>query len=342
MAENDGSPKRDGGQGWITTLLGFILALLSLGLPMIGVTVNLFLGFFFLSLAFLLMVYGVWNWEKQSSWRRLPRIVSVCLLALAYFFLLGGHIYTRYHREHSVPETKAGINPPVGEGGKGADFQLVGTTNAPQGTANPLPTTRAQQGQREAPTSQRIASKPVAASSLKPVVPLRSSPASSAPATSTTIYAPNGIGISGGTVNSPTVNIYAPPDRTMSAESMQKFEGGLSTAPFGDVVIAIASNSDDVIDVANQLRDVLHAVHWGHSTLSGLFGEPMGSAHGIECYSEDWSRDPGLSFKRAANTAHFPCKYINHRYNQGGVVPGGDIQVLIGKKEVSSNPLAQP
>jgi len=46
-------------------ILGFVLALVAMGLPMIGITVNLYLGALALSIAFALLAFGFWKWRKR-------------------------------------------------------------------------------------------------------------------------------------------------------------------------------------------------------------------------------------------------------------------------------------
>jgi hypothetical protein len=47
-----------GPSGWMPVIAGLVLGLLSMGLPMIGVTVNLVLGSILLAIAFALVAWG--------------------------------------------------------------------------------------------------------------------------------------------------------------------------------------------------------------------------------------------------------------------------------------------
>ena len=147
------------------------------------------------------------------------------------------------------------------------------------------------------------------------------------------INGPCGINNIGGTVSGNTC-VTTPPDRILSAESLQKFFDGLSNSTSkGTAAVIPASTSDDVEQVKNQIIEVLHRSHWGYSTVGEMWsGGIKPTANGIECYSENWSVGPPLYFKQAADAAHFSCKYISGRYSINGVSFGGEIQILIGKK----------
>lgn len=89
-----------GPSGWLPVIGGLVLGLLGIGLPMIGVTINLWLGFSILAIAFALIAWGCWIWEGKSPRRALFRIITICTLAGGYFSLVGIQIHTQYVKDH--------------------------------------------------------------------------------------------------------------------------------------------------------------------------------------------------------------------------------------------------
>jgi hypothetical protein len=81
-------------------LVGIILALLAMGLPMVGVAVNLWLGTALLIGAFGLFVWGLWNWETYHSYGLAARLISLLILGIAYFGLIGLQIHSQYRKDH--------------------------------------------------------------------------------------------------------------------------------------------------------------------------------------------------------------------------------------------------
>jgi hypothetical protein len=89
-----------GPSGWSPVIAGLVLGLLGLGLPMIGVSVNLVLGGVTLFMAFGLIAWGCWIWEGKSPRRTKLRVVTICMIALAYFSLIGYQIRNQYKKDH--------------------------------------------------------------------------------------------------------------------------------------------------------------------------------------------------------------------------------------------------
>jgi hypothetical protein len=127
-------------------IVGFILALLAMGLPMIGVTVNLWLGAFVLLGAFLLFAYGILGAETAKHWSKVSRVNTLWVLGLIYFGFVGFQIYSQYQKDHprvaTTPSLQTnGINPPVTPGpaagsDKPSGNEDVGLNDTPK---HPLP-----------------------------------------------------------------------------------------------------------------------------------------------------------------------------------------------------------
>lgn len=95
----------------ISIVLGFVVAFIALGLPMIGVTVNLYVGCASLVLALILLIYGFVKWEKVARWPEWVRVSTAWLFALIYVGLIGSQIYKQYKKDH--PPTSVTSTPPT-------------------------------------------------------------------------------------------------------------------------------------------------------------------------------------------------------------------------------------
>jgi hypothetical protein len=91
-------------------VIGFFIGLLAMGLPMIGVTVNLRLGALVLLVAFILLAYGFWRWETAARWGDVARVNTLWVLGIAYFVMVGFQNYSQYQKDHS--QTIATVTPP--------------------------------------------------------------------------------------------------------------------------------------------------------------------------------------------------------------------------------------
>jgi hypothetical protein len=83
-----------------TILCGFILAFLEMGMPMIGITVNLWLGGIVLAAAFALFAWGLWNLETNHQFGRTARAVTLIVVGMIYFELMGFQIHAQYKKDH--------------------------------------------------------------------------------------------------------------------------------------------------------------------------------------------------------------------------------------------------
>lgn len=131
----------------VSLLVGIFVALLPWGLGMIGVTVNLWLGALVLAVAFGLIVYPLWTWEKFSRWHVVLRISTVVLAAIFYFALIGRQIYAQYQKDHPVTEI--------------SEVTITLPTPTPTPSPTPSPTPRQK-------TSRSISGLPKALVSPKP------------------------------------------------------------------------------------------------------------------------------------------------------------------------------
>jgi hypothetical protein len=84
-----------------SVVAGFILAFIEMGLPMIGVSVNLWLGSLLLTAAFALFGWGVWNFETNRHYGKLSRVGTVIFVGIVYFGLLGYQIRS-YKKQHEA------------------------------------------------------------------------------------------------------------------------------------------------------------------------------------------------------------------------------------------------
>lgn len=85
---------------------GFILAFLEMGLPMIGITVNLFLGAFLFVAAFVLFAWGLWNWETNHKYSQKARVITLVIVGMFYFGLVGLQINSQYKKNHESSQEK--------------------------------------------------------------------------------------------------------------------------------------------------------------------------------------------------------------------------------------------
>jgi hypothetical protein len=90
----------------ISLILGIVLALVPWGLGLIGVAVNLPLGALILAVAFGLLAYAFWIWERASRWHVALRTGTVVIAFCVYSYLIGGQIVREYRAEHRAAATK--------------------------------------------------------------------------------------------------------------------------------------------------------------------------------------------------------------------------------------------
>lgn len=82
-----------------SSVANYVLALLAMGLPMIGVTVNLWLGAITMLAVFLLSVWGLWKWENHYLGRKV-RKVMLTAVGIVYLGFLAWQIHAQYHKDH--------------------------------------------------------------------------------------------------------------------------------------------------------------------------------------------------------------------------------------------------
>lgn len=80
--------------------LGLFLALAALGLPLIGVTVNLWLGGTLLLFAFLFLIRAFWIGPTGKSLSAGLRILVLIILAVPYFWFVESRIKKQYTADH--------------------------------------------------------------------------------------------------------------------------------------------------------------------------------------------------------------------------------------------------
>jgi len=99
----------------ISAACGTGLGLLQLGLGLIGITVNIYLGAAALLATFACFVYAFWTWEKASRFHVALRIGTVSLAAVVYFGLTGRQVVSQYKADHPVKDM---TNPSLTAGTK--------------------------------------------------------------------------------------------------------------------------------------------------------------------------------------------------------------------------------
>jgi hypothetical protein len=99
--------------GLLYFVIGVVLALIIWGAQLIGIVVNVFLGGLILALAFGLVVYAFWIWERPAKWHVFFRIGTVIIGGILYFWLVGGQMVGEWRKEHPiVSEVKAPQSAP--------------------------------------------------------------------------------------------------------------------------------------------------------------------------------------------------------------------------------------
>jgi hypothetical protein len=88
-------------QARIYFFVGLVFALAALGLPLIGITINVWLGALILAGAFICAVRAFWIWEGSLKLHVYLRILTVCVLGLVYVALIGRQVFKEWKAEHS-------------------------------------------------------------------------------------------------------------------------------------------------------------------------------------------------------------------------------------------------
>ena len=238
MDSKEKSPKKVA----ISIILGFVVALVAMGLPMIGITVNLRLGSFVLLLAFILLAYGFLQWETVGQWREAARVSTLWILGLIYSALVGVQIYSQYQKDHPRAAT---VTP------------IIASVIVPKASPNAkdVPDLSAKKPQHREPQIQ----------SLRPSVPKLETPQPQ----QQTINAPNGIAIGGGTVMNPTVNNFVPPQRIISKEQIDHLRLVLAGTT-GNISSNCPMSDDEGCTYAENIRRAFGSVGWNAGPHVGL------------------------------------------------------------------------
>ena len=165
-------------------ILGFFLALIAMGLPMIGLTVNLYLGALILSVAFALLAFGFWKWETTAEWGIASRVNTLWVLGIFYFSLIGFQIFSQYKKDHPQPRpSETSLEPhqtPNSLPKQNSQTQESQSKSVDNSAKILKATQSSQRTQSFPPTAQQAQSTPI-----------------SVPVPQQTVYAPNGIGTIG-------------------------------------------------------------------------------------------------------------------------------------------------
>jgi hypothetical protein len=91
--------------------VGLFVAFSALGLPLIGVAINLWLGGALLAGAFIAIVRAFWIWESPWRLHVLLRLATVMIAGTVYFFLVGNQMWHEYRKEYPIETAKK--DPPL-------------------------------------------------------------------------------------------------------------------------------------------------------------------------------------------------------------------------------------
>jgi hypothetical protein len=223
-----------------------------MGLPMIGITVNLILGVVSLLAAFILLAYGFWHWEKARQWGDAARVNTLWGLGLVYVVLVGFQVYSQYQKDHTASDrTTIQANP----------------TSAPKSILNPVPGAQVQPEPRSTiPKLQNpsnSAPKQRTSSVEKPSAPIQS------PTMKSSLFQSNsgGVNVQQGTTgdNSPIVNspitIGSVP-KDISPQEMDSIIRYLSSAPIKARVRITADQFSGNAPFPEKFYDALKNAGW--------------------------------------------------------------------------------
>jgi hypothetical protein len=314
------NPPRTHGSGGVTPslIIGFFLALLAMGLPLIGVTVNLYLGVLILLVAFALLAYGFWTWETAYKWGTAARTSTLWLLGLIYFALIGYQISSQFKKDHPTISGKSvAVAPELHK-------------EEPRTAVVPSPVEHITKPPQPRPTGRPATPRSVAPKVTKsPVIP---------PTISTGPLTQSGRDCLAQNIGSGTLNqTCAPASRVLTDVNLGKFKAALQGSG-GAAIVMAAGTSEDIEPLTAQLQDAIASARW--SGMQGPFGSLMfhgrpPRAVGIECYAPDWGSEPASTLKRAITESQIQCKYEDRIFTSSdGQAPFGPTPViLIGTPE---------
>jgi hypothetical protein len=112
---------------------GIALALIDKGLPLIGVSVDMWLGGFLLTAAFVLIAWGFWNFGSNRNVGKAWRAATLVFAGIIYFGIIAAHIHAQFKKEHlsitqASPASSPSPSPPAPKcDGKTGDATANGT-----------------------------------------------------------------------------------------------------------------------------------------------------------------------------------------------------------------------
>jgi hypothetical protein len=283
-------------RGLIYFILGFSIALLIWGVQLIGVVVNIFLGGIVLAIAFGLVVYAFWIWERPAAWHVLLRIGTIAFAAVIYFLLVGRQMVAEWHKEHLNVAAKLEPAPSV------------------VGQATPQPTKPIKS------PSQKQSGKGNSQAGAITTGPCSNVQVGGNNNTATTNCASPSRVLTDAKAKQLTTDFSGIPPLTIWV-----FQAGTS-----DDVQSV------FLQFCNVIRDAAwHPNCQGLNGMSVSGPEFRTSiVEGIQCYSDSWNTETPALVKAALEHAGFGCTYINHPFRSGGVTLG-QIAILIGTRPAS-------
>jgi hypothetical protein len=79
--------------------VGLFAALIPLGLQLIGISINVWLGGIVMAAAFVFMVRAFWVWERSARWHKALRATTVLVAGLIYFRIVGHQMLAELRKE---------------------------------------------------------------------------------------------------------------------------------------------------------------------------------------------------------------------------------------------------
>ena len=287
-------------------ILGFFIALIAMALPMIGVTVNLYLGASILLVAFGLLAFGFWKWEKTAKWRTTWRVNTLWVLGLIYFSLVGFQIFSQYKKDHPQPKAS----------------EIVSETPQKQ---NSLPQQYPQTQESQLKSDDKSAKIPKAIQSsqrqqsLSTKAQQTQSTPLSIPVPQQIVNAPNGIGTIGGMLINPQVNNFGkitPSNRTIRMENARIAIADLQRAAGSKVQFCIIGGTEEINTFSNNVAGLFVEGKWklvsGGRIAQLTLGDGQGHVshgEGIECGGIAGNAAFEAE-KSAMRDAGYPCREV--------------------------------
>ena len=96
----------------ILFLVGLFVAFVAMGLPLVGVNLNIWLGGLVLLCAFVCIVSAFWIWEYPLRFHRALRLSTILIATLIYLGLVGKQMVGEFRREHPEVAKRISHDPP--------------------------------------------------------------------------------------------------------------------------------------------------------------------------------------------------------------------------------------